>query len=137
VTTGWAGHHLEAGPDFPSGHSRAGDRRRSSSREREDVTLQLEDSLISGQRAAILAVLLVASTSEVQFGGLILMWFRRLVGEQALSGASVLTAVAAVVIASMNGVRHLRKLITQQNFRPGARRCASGTVSGAGSGLSW
>src|ERR1700743_3358955 len=61
-----------------------------------------------------LAVLLVAAVPAALFVGVILMLFGHVVGGLALFGASVLAAVAAVVIASLSGVRHLRKLVSQK-----------------------
>lgn len=66
---------------------------------------------------ALLAVLLVAAVPAALFVGLILMVLGHVVGGLALFGASILAAGAAVVIASLTGVRHLRKLITQQRYR--------------------
>jgi hypothetical protein len=66
--------------------------------------------------AALLAVLLVAAVPVALFVGLILMLLGHVVGGLALFGASILAAVAAVVIASLSGVRHLRKMLAQQGF---------------------
>jgi hypothetical protein len=62
--------------------------------------------------AGLLAVLLVAAVPVALFVGVVMM----LLGH-ALFGASILAAAAAVVIASLSGVRHLRKLVTQQGHR--------------------
>lgn len=67
--------------------------------------------------AAVLAVLLVAAVPVALLVGLILMLLGHVVGGLALFGASILAAVVAVVIASLSGVRHLRRLITQRNYR--------------------
>lgn len=67
--------------------------------------------------AGILAVLLVAATPAALFIGVILMLLGHVVGGLALFGASVLAAIAAVVIASLSGVRQLRKLAAQQRQR--------------------
>lgn len=64
--------------------------------------------------AVVLAVLLVAAMPVAFVAGVVLMLLGHIVGGLALFGASVLAAVAAVVIASLSGVRHLRKLITEQ-----------------------
>jgi uncharacterized membrane protein YdjX (TVP38/TMEM64 family) len=64
--------------------------------------------------AGLLAVLLVAAVPAALFVGVILMLFGHVVVGLALFGASVLAAVAAVVIASLSGVRHLRKLVSQK-----------------------
>jgi hypothetical protein len=62
--------------------------------------------------AAVLAVLLVAAVPVALFVGLILMLLGHVLVGLALFGASILAAGAAVVIASLTGVRHLRKLVT-------------------------
>ena len=65
----------------------------------------------------LLAVLLVAAVPVALFVGVIMMLLGHVVGGLALFGASILAAAAAVVIASLSGVRHLRKLLTQQDYR--------------------
>ena len=66
----------------------------------------------------LLAVLLVAAAMPAAlFVGVILMLFGHVVGGLALFGASILAAGAAVVIAGLGGVRHLRRLIGQQRDR--------------------
>ena len=65
----------------------------------------------------LLAVLLVAAVPAALLVGLIMMVLGHVVGGLALFGASILAAVGAVVIASMSGVRHLRKMIRQQGYR--------------------
>jgi uncharacterized membrane protein YdjX (TVP38/TMEM64 family) len=67
--------------------------------------------------AGVLAVLLVAAVPVALFVGVVLMLLGHVVGGLALFGASVLAAAAAVVIASMSGVRHLRRLVSQQRYR--------------------
>lgn len=67
--------------------------------------------------AALLAVLLVAAVPVALFVGVVLMLLGHIVGGLALFGASILAATAAVVIASLSGVRHLRKLVTQRGYR--------------------
>jgi uncharacterized membrane protein YdjX (TVP38/TMEM64 family) len=64
--------------------------------------------------AALLAVLLVLAVPVALFVGVIMMLLGHVVGGLALFGASILAAVAAVVIASMSGVRHVRKLVMQR-----------------------
>jgi len=64
--------------------------------------------------AALLAVLLVAAVPVALFVGLILMLLGHVIGGLALFGASILAAAAAVVIASLIGVRHLRRLVTER-----------------------
>ena len=65
----------------------------------------------------LLAVLLVAAVPAALFVGVILMLFGHIVGGLALFGASILAAGTAVVIAGLSGVRHLRKLVSQQRHR--------------------
>jgi uncharacterized membrane protein YdjX (TVP38/TMEM64 family) len=65
----------------------------------------------------LLAVLLVAAVPAALFVGLIMMLLGHVVGGLALFGASILAAGAAVVIAGLSGVRHLRKLIGRQRDR--------------------
>lgn len=67
--------------------------------------------------AGLLALLLVAAVPIALFVGVILMLLGHVVGGLALFGASILAAVAAVVVASLSGVRHLRKLVTQRDYR--------------------
>jgi hypothetical protein len=67
--------------------------------------------------AGLLAVLLVAAVPVALFVGVVMMLLGHIVGGLALFGASILAAAAAVVIASLSGVRHLRKLVTQQGHR--------------------
>jgi membrane protein implicated in regulation of membrane protease activity len=67
--------------------------------------------------AALLAVLLVAAVPVALFVGVIMMFLGHVVGGLALFGASILAAVAAVVIASLSGVRHLRRMVSEQGFR--------------------
>jgi len=66
---------------------------------------------------ALLAVLLVAAVPVALFVGVIMMILGHVVGGLALFGASILAAGAAVVIASLSGVRHLRKLVSQHGYR--------------------
>jgi uncharacterized membrane protein YdjX (TVP38/TMEM64 family) len=66
---------------------------------------------------ALLAVLLVAAVPAALVVGVVLMLLGHVIGGLALFGASVLAAVAAVVIASLSGVRQLRKLVSQQRHR--------------------
>jgi hypothetical protein len=42
---------------------------------------------------------------------------KAVIGGFALFGASILAAVAAVAIATLSGVRHLRKAVSRQGFR--------------------
>jgi hypothetical protein len=65
----------------------------------------------------LLAVLLVAAVPAALFVGLIMMVLGHVVGGLALFGGSILAAIGAVVVASMSGVRHLRKMIREQGNR--------------------
>jgi uncharacterized membrane protein YdjX (TVP38/TMEM64 family) len=67
--------------------------------------------------AAVLAVLLVLAVPVALFVGVIMMLLGHVVGGLALFGGSILAATAAVVIASLSGLRHVRKLITQLTQR--------------------
>ena len=71
--------------------------------------------------AAVLAVLLVLAVPVALFVGVIMMLLGHVVGGLALFGASILAAVAAVTVASLSGVRHLRKMfaemVAQRDFR--------------------
>jgi Zn-dependent protease len=67
--------------------------------------------------AGLLAVLLVAAVPVALFVGLIMMLFGHVVGGLALFGASILAAASATVIASLSGVRYLRKQVTQVTQR--------------------
>src|ERR1700748_3598332 len=67
--------------------------------------------------AGLLAVLLVAAVPAAFFVGVILMLLGHVIGGLALFGASILAAGAAVVIAGLSGVRHRRKLVSQQRHR--------------------
>jgi len=63
--------------------------------------------------AALLAVVLVAAVPVAFLAGVIMMLLGHVVGGLALFGASVLVAVVAVTVASMTGVRHVRKLVSR------------------------
>ena len=65
----------------------------------------------------LLAALLVAAVPAAFFVGVILMLLGHVIGGLALFGASILAAGVAVVIAGVSGVRHLRKLVSQQRYR--------------------
>jgi hypothetical protein len=64
-----------------------------------------------------LAAVLVAFVPVALFAGVILMLLGHVVGGLALFGASILAAGAAVVVAGLSGVRHLRKLLTRRDYR--------------------
>jgi hypothetical protein len=65
----------------------------------------------------LLALLLVAAVPVALLVGVILMLLGHVVVGLALFGASILAAAAAVVIASLSGVRHLRKLFAERGYR--------------------
>jgi hypothetical protein len=67
--------------------------------------------------AALLAVLLVAAVPVALFAGVVMILLGHVAGGLALFGASILAAAAAVVTASVSGVRHLRKLVTRRGSR--------------------
>ncbi|HEX4092136.1 MAG TPA: hypothetical protein VHZ33_25755 [Trebonia sp.] len=67
--------------------------------------------------AALLAVLLVAAVPVALLVGVFMMLFGHVIAGLALFGGSILAAFVAVVIASMSGVRQLRKLMRQQGYR--------------------
>ena len=64
----------------------------------------------------LLAVLLVAAVPVALLVGLFMMVLGHVVGGLALFGGSILAATVAVVIASMSGVRRLRKLVRQHGY---------------------
>ena len=66
---------------------------------------------------ALVAALLVAAVPAALFIGVVMMLLGHVVGGLALFGASILAAGAAVVIASLSGMRHLRKLVGRQGYR--------------------
>ena len=66
---------------------------------------------------ALLAFTLVAAVPVALLVGVILMLLGHVIGGLALFGASIMAAGAAVVIAGLSGVRHLRKLVSQQRHR--------------------
>jgi hypothetical protein len=67
--------------------------------------------------AGLLAALLVMAVPAAFFTGVILMLLGHVIGGLALFGASILAAGVAVVIAALSGVRHLRKLVSEQRYR--------------------
>ena len=66
--------------------------------------------------AALLAVLLVAAVPVALLVGVFMMLFGHVIAGLALFGGSILAAIVAVVIASMSGVRQLRKMIRQHGY---------------------
>ena len=65
----------------------------------------------------LLALLLVAAVPVALLAAVVVMMLGHVVGGLALFGGSILAAIAAVTIASMSGVRHLRKMVRQQRTR--------------------
>ena len=66
--------------------------------------------------AALLAVLLVAAVPVALLVGIFVMLFGHVIAGLALFGGSILAATVAVVIASMSGVRQLRKLVRRHGY---------------------
>jgi hypothetical protein len=66
---------------------------------------------------ALLALLLVAAVPVALLAGVVMMMLGYVVGGLALFGGSVLAAAAAVALAGMSGMRHLRKLASGGSFR--------------------
>jgi uncharacterized membrane protein YdjX (TVP38/TMEM64 family) len=64
----------------------------------------------------LLALVLVAAVPVALLAGVLMMLLGHVVGGLALFGGSVLAAVAAVVVAGMSGMRHLRKLAAGRSF---------------------
>ena len=60
---------------------------------------------------ALLAFALVAAVPVALLVGVILMLLGHVIGGLALFGGSILAATAAVVLASVTGVRHLRGIV--------------------------
>jgi uncharacterized membrane protein len=65
--------------------------------------------------AIALAVLLVAAVPLALVVGLFLMVFGHVVGGLAVFGASILVAIAGVVIAWLTGLQHVRKLFREHD----------------------
>ena len=65
----------------------------------------------------LLALLLVAAVPLALLAGLVLMVLGHVVVGLALFGGSVLAAGIAVALAGMNGMRHLRKLLSGDSVR--------------------
>src|ERR1700735_4635038 len=71
---------------------------------------------MSWSTKAVIAAVLVAAVPVALLVGLFLMLFGHVIVGLALFGASILAAIVAVVIASMSGVRQLRKLVRQHGY---------------------
>ena len=65
----------------------------------------------------LLALLLVAAVPVALLAGVVMMMLGHVVGGLALFGGSVLAAAAAVALAGVSGMRHLRKLVSESSFR--------------------
>ena len=65
----------------------------------------------------LLALLLVAVVPVALLAGVVLMMLGHVASGLALFGGSVLAAATAVALAGMGGMRHLRKLVSESNFR--------------------
>ena len=64
----------------------------------------------------LLAVLLLAAVPAALLAAVIMMILGHVVGGLALFGGSVLAAAAAVALAGMTGMQHLRKLLSRASF---------------------
>ena len=64
----------------------------------------------------MLALVLVAAVPVALLAAVIIMMLGHVVGGLALFGGSVLAAAAAVALAGVSGMRHLRKLV-RRSFR--------------------
>jgi uncharacterized membrane protein YdjX (TVP38/TMEM64 family) len=67
--------------------------------------------------AALLAAVLVAAVPVALLVGVFMMLFGHVIAGLALFGGSILAATVAVVIASLSGVRQLRKVMRRQGYR--------------------
>src|SRR5215469_12279102 len=65
----------------------------------------------------LLALLLVAVVPVALLAGVVMMMLGNVAGGLALFGGSVLAAGTAVALAGVSGMRHLRKLVSESNFR--------------------
>ena len=65
----------------------------------------------------LLALLLVAAVPVALLAAVVMMMLGYVVGGLALFGGSVLAAGIAVTLAGMNGMRHLRKLLSGDSVR--------------------
>ncbi|MHB1873454.1 MAG: hypothetical protein ACYCPF_01170 [Streptosporangiaceae bacterium] len=65
----------------------------------------------------LLALLLVAVVPVALLAAVVMMLLGHVVGGLALFGGSVLAAVAAVSLAGVSGMRHLRKMLSRGGVR--------------------
>jgi hypothetical protein len=66
---------------------------------------------------AIFAALMVAAVPVSLFVAVILMLLGHVVGGLALFGGTILAVTGVVAIAGISGVRHVRRLISEQSVR--------------------
>jgi uncharacterized membrane protein YdjX (TVP38/TMEM64 family) len=79
----------------------------------------------------LLALLLVAAVPVALLAGVVMVMLGHVVGGLALFGGSVLGAALAVVLAGMNGMRHLRKAVSGRSFHVVQQDGGQDTVAGA------
>ena len=65
----------------------------------------------------LLAFALVAAVPVALVVGVLMMLLGHVIGGLALFGGSILAATGAVVLAGVTGLRHLRSMLTERNFR--------------------
>jgi uncharacterized membrane protein YdjX (TVP38/TMEM64 family) len=65
----------------------------------------------------LLALALVAAVPVALVVGVFMMLFGHIIGGLALFGGSILAATGAVLLAGLTGLRHLRSMLTERNFR--------------------
>ena len=65
----------------------------------------------------LLALLLVAAVPVALLAAMVMMMLGHVTAGLALSGGSILAGAIAVTLAGMNGMRHLRKLLSGDSFR--------------------
>jgi uncharacterized membrane protein YdjX (TVP38/TMEM64 family) len=66
---------------------------------------------------ALLAFALVAAVPVALLVGVLMMLLGHVIGGLALFGGSILAATGAVVLAGVTGLRHVRTMLTERNFR--------------------
>jgi len=65
----------------------------------------------------VLAFALVAAVPVALVVGVFMMLLGHVIGGLALFGGSILAATGAVVLAALTGLRHLRSMLIERNFR--------------------
>jgi uncharacterized membrane protein YdjX (TVP38/TMEM64 family) len=65
----------------------------------------------------LLAFALVAAVPVALVVGVFMMLLGHVIGGLALLGGSILAATGAVVLAGLTGLRHLRSMLTEHDFR--------------------